>query len=517
MASEFYIPLRSDVGIQRDGTPFDTTLHLNGSMTRFYRGRPQKIGGWQLIQTGTSEIIRTLYSYDSDGFIYLYLGRPSSLSYIQVFADLSTSSSIDRTPAAGFVANIDNNWVLDSVTYQDIVYVVASVSPDLIDIGDTDEQPVFYGTLDGTTPFLPMTDGISGPNITTSGGIMCISEFIVLYGEGGIVRWNTGEDFTTWPVENFFQLGTSKFIYGAPVRSASSPSALIWSLGGTGLMTVNDTGTGFDASFISTRSTILSSNCVISFDPCFYWIGTDSFWMWNGAVQELPNNVNKKWFFDNINQNEKGKTFGYVNTQWSEVWWIFCLGDATEPNHALIFNTQSLQWQNQAWFDTDQFNRSAAIPSGSVIPYPIMTSSVPVQNGGDSFYPIYVHEIGVDQVEFGVTTPIVASIQSAYTNLWASNQYSVNAKVAEIDSVIIDIVQSGSMYFYINYLGYPNSTVRQTDNFYFTDTTEFLTVRVRGSIFSITFVSNVMGGNFVMGNTMLRMIATDDQRPGPTS
>ena len=512
MANEFFLPVRSAVGIQRDGTKFDSDLHNAGSWVRFYRSRPQKIGGWQLIANGKSEITRTLFNYDADGFAYVYFGRPSSLSFLQVFPNLIVSPEGDCTPT-GFVSNPENDWVFDSVTYvtddEATVYVVANCSPNLLDIGDTNEFPIVYGQLGVVAPFQPAVDTSSGNTITTSGGVVVVSKFVIGYGDGGVIFWNDGADFTTWPVDNFVQMGTSKFIYAAPVRSGTSPSALFWSLNSVVLGTINSAGTGFDFAYISTRTTTLSSKAVVSFDPCFYWVGTDSFWSYNGAVQELPNEVNKKWFFENINPNQKGKTYGFVNTQYNEIWFVFCKGTSTEPNWAIVYNIDTGNW-----YDTDQIDRSAAIPSGSIIPYPLMTSSNGVQYGGNTLYPLYAHEIGVDAVESGVTKPIVASIESTYYNQWATNP---DMKVLDIDTLMIDIEQSGNMYFYINYLGYPNSAIRQSPNFDFVNTDEFKTIRLKGSIFSITFVSNVVGGNFVMGNNMLKMIASDDTRPGPTT
>src|ERR1700740_1417149 len=115
--TDFYIPLRSDVGIQRDGTEFDSTLHSDGSWTRFYRGRPQKIGGMQVVANGNGEIVRAMYSYDADGFSYYYLGRPSSLSYLKITSTLTASAEYDCTPSVDFTANVNNNWVFDSIAY----------------------------------------------------------------------------------------------------------------------------------------------------------------------------------------------------------------------------------------------------------------------------------------------------------------------------------------------------------------------------------------------------------------
>lgn len=513
MASDFYLPIQSDVGIQRDGTRFDSSLHSDGSWTRFYRSRPQKIGGMQLIANGNGEIIRAQYSYDMDSYSYYYLGRPSSVSFLKIFSDLTTSPETDVTPTVEFIPDANNNWVFDTIAYDNITYILANVSADLLAIGDRTDGPVYYGVLGDGSALQPVNDG--SVDITTSGGILTIGSFIVVYGDNGFVKWNDGQDINTWPSENFATIGTSKFVYGAVVRSGQTPSALLWSLNSVVQMYINpnfltdETQTAFFLSYVNTRSTLLSSKAIVSLDPYFYWVGSDSFWMYNGSVQELPNNVNKQWFFENINPNEKGKTFAFAITKWNEVWFCFCKGTATEPNWAVVYNIDT-----QNWYDTNQVYRSSAMPSGSVVAYPILTSSVPVQYGGNQIYPIYAHEIGTDLVQFGQTIPIVASITSKNFNLWTQDAAS---KVLNIDSVILDVKQSGQMYFYISYQGYPNSVMKQTDNTYFTGETQFLTTRVKASIFTITFVSNVINGNFVMGNSLMHMQGADDQRPGPQS
>lgn len=520
--ANYYIPLTSDVGIQRDGTAFDSTLHSDGSWTRFYRNRPQKIGGAQLIANGNDEIVRAMYSYDADGFSYYYLGRQSTLSFLQIFSNLTSSPETDCTPNIDFTSNANNNWTFDSIAYVPVsgdgpvTYMITNVSSDLLDIGDLNETPLYYGVLGDSAAFQPVVDTSTSVTITTAGGVVCIGSFIVIYGSNGFAKWNDGSEITEWPTDNFSQLGTSKFVYGATVRSGQTGSALLWSLNSVATIYINpnyavgdNTDTAFLMSYVSTRSTLLSSKCVVSFDPYFYWVGTDSFWMYNGSVQELPNDVNKDWFFENINPNERGKTFAFAITKWNEVWFCFCKGDVTEPNWAVVYNIQTGKW-----YDTNQINRSSGLPSGSVVPYPVLTSSVPVRNGGTTLYPLYLHEIGTDLVQFNTVTPIVAYITSKTFNLWEQNP---QAQVLDLDTVIMDVKQNGYMYFYVNYQGYPNSTVRQTYNFPFTQTDQFLNVRVKGSIFTITFVSNVIGGNFVMGKTMLYMKSTDDQRPGPTS
>lgn len=108
---DFIVP---GAGIQRDGTPFDSNMCIDGVWTRFYQGRPKKIGGHILLDPGSPEIIRNLYNIRKKNTADCYLGRPSSLAFTNISNAISTPE-VDRTPV-GFNADADNNWTFDRYT-----------------------------------------------------------------------------------------------------------------------------------------------------------------------------------------------------------------------------------------------------------------------------------------------------------------------------------------------------------------------------------------------------------------
>ena len=110
-SNQLFINVSPQVGIQRDGTDFDCTMYTEGSWVRFYKDRAKKIGGYQVLHPGTQEIVREMYSTNTAGAIILYLGRASSLTYLQVSLEGTTTSPIDRTPI-GFTYDVNNQWII---------------------------------------------------------------------------------------------------------------------------------------------------------------------------------------------------------------------------------------------------------------------------------------------------------------------------------------------------------------------------------------------------------------------
>lgn len=100
MPSEYILQiLSSNPGIQRDGTTFDSDNYTGGQWTRFYeKGRPKKIGGYSLLESGTTEIVRNTYVVPRQNSVDVYLGRSKTLNVVNVSINGQASPEIDRTP-----------------------------------------------------------------------------------------------------------------------------------------------------------------------------------------------------------------------------------------------------------------------------------------------------------------------------------------------------------------------------------------------------------------------------------
>lgn len=529
MDKEIFFPIVSQAGVKRDGTLFNSPYWLNSSWTRFYDDRPLKIGGYKTVQNGTSELIRDIFIYNVPTGIQLYMGRPSSLSYCIIDKDNNSTAIVYRTPTSDFFPSASNTWTFDTVTYYTVpddpysgetVYLIATVAPNIespinpnFGISNTIQSAVFYGDITDQiplNPLIPLTNPVTTIPLTTAGGVMVLGDYVLLYNVNGLIIYNDGMSITKWPTDNFLSISTSKIVYGAPVRSNNVISGLVWSLDAVLLLTFNPTLVQFEAAYISTFSSILSSRCVISFDPYFFWIGEDTFYQYNGIVQELENTMNKKWFFDNLNKDYKQKVTGFIDRKYGELWWLFPKGTSEENNWAIVYNING-----KFWFDTDNMDRSCAQPTGSSYGYPIMCSSKPVPYGNTSLYPVWAHELGLDKVQFGQQpSAIVSYVESALVNVWKQQPQGITLMVT---AVIPDAVQETNLLLTINKRGYPQSDFESSQIYVIEPSTEFLTCNEKGSFLSFQFLNNSLGGDFFLGQPMAKIKITDGQRPGPVS
>jgi hypothetical protein len=108
----------------------------------------------------------------------------------------------------------------------------------------------------------------------------------------------------------------------------------------------------------------MSKNAVVEHEGKFFWPGTDRFLFYNGVVQELPNQMNCNYFFDNLNYTYQNKVFGVKVSRWGEIWWFYPRGTDTECGNAVIFN-----YRENTWYDAVK-ERTAGAPAG-VFRYPV--------------------------------------------------------------------------------------------------------------------------------------------------
>jgi len=507
---EFDWHIRGRPEIQRDTTHFNNQSYIDGIWTRFYNQNPKKVGGYQFLAGGSNEIIRNIFEVSVPGGIDVFAGSASRLTVTFISIDGVAGVPRDRTPV-GFTPNANFTWKFSLVVYNNIQYVLAIPLPNLQDINNMIPGTLYYGQTTTNLALTPVLDDGSVP-IQATGGVTTIGNIIFVYGLNGLIRWNNGANITgpiasniqAWESNNTTIIGSENIIYAAPIRNGSVYGGLFWAVQGVlkATFTQYTAAEGdlssqpeFDFSYISYSSTILSSNCVVSYDPYFYWIGRDTFYIYNGTVSEIDNQTNKLFFFENLEQINSARVYGFFNTQFQEVWWGWANGETATENY-------------QTWWDTANFNRSCGANTSSIFPYPILCDSslfTPTNS-----YPLWQHEIGVDQVYNGNTFAIPAYIQTKFVE--NPNKFTLVA-----DDLIFDIEQSQNMTIQVSKQGYPRSTPMLSDPVTFSPQDEHLTLREKGNFLSFIFQSNQVGGDYYFGDTFIKITGDEDERPGPVN
>lgn len=532
-------------GIQRDGTNFASQNYTDGMWCRFYRGLPRKMGGYRQITDLIENIPRGIFIIPDVPYFDTYIGDAYHLVVMKIDSSGAPSSVLtDRTPGF-FPTSLDNLWSFDIMfsTIDDGSIIVAHAAPNLASIDSTNETKVWYGDVGSTDKLLPTP-------FATSGGIVVLSPFLVIFGNAGSVLWTNANDPTT-------ELGSarvtgSKIVAGMATRGGnSSPAGLLWSLDSVIRMTqVGTTSIEFAFDTVTTQSSILSSKGIVENDGQFLWPGVDKFLIYGGTVQELPNNMSLDFFFSNVNMAHRQKVWGTKVSRWGEIWWFFPKGNSIECNHALIYN-----YREKTWYDTPierssgYFDPTFGFPIWAGNVANDYTNTVTWSNyaGGqwnflsDFIWPnwpntqasfsIWQQEVGTDKNVNGELTAIESHFESGAI---ANVGYDVSGQRQCLDRWVYlyrvepDLVQVGPMFLVINGKEYarsanvsstqtwgqwliPWSEILPTEvpewftwgDYVFTADTLKIDLREQRREMTIKMHSKSIGGHYELGQTLL--------------
>jgi hypothetical protein len=357
-------------------------------------------------------------------------------------------------------------------------------------------------------------------NLAVSGGVCMLYPYVFIYGNNGLIQNNSAGNFQNWVGADANQnnVSATKVVKGMPLRGGTtSPAGLFWSLDQLTRVTYSPQTVGSSTVYwrydiISTQTSILSSQSVIEYDGIYYWCGVDRFLAYNGVVQEVQNNMNINYFFDNLNYAQRQKVWAMKIPRWGEIWWFYPKGSSTECNDAVIYNVR-----DKVWYDAGQAigaNRSAGVFS-EVFTKPIMAENVANTEGK---YTLWQHETGANQIYLTQ----VDAIQSYFeTNSigWVTGgpgnpQLSGDNKWIRLERVEPDFVQTGEMNLYVTGKGYADDVDVTTGPYTFNSDTLKIDMREQRREMRLRFESNTFDGNYETGNCLLSADIGDERSTG---
>lgn len=499
-------PIRSMPGIQRDGTRLAAQAYSDGLWCRFQRGLPKKIGGYITLTDSLPEKVYGMDSYAQAGVIYQHLGSTTFLTQIRANSIGNFTGQSDRTPAVGFAPNPNNVWQFSFLADASggNAQIVAHPGQNLAEIDNTFETQFFIG--DVSLPGVLVQSGLD----PQSGGCVALYPYLVTYGNFGRVDISDESDLTVPPVDSAFVTG-SKIVKGLTLRGGGGgPAGIFWSLDSLIRATFNSANPAdgiFAFDTITDDISVLSSRGIIQDLGIYYWVGVDRFFMFNGVVREIPNEMCSNFFFDNLNFSQRQKVFAFKVPRYGEIWWCFPKGNATECNHAVVLNRNA-----GYWFDTPLPN------SGRSDGVFAKTYNKPFMAGIDAVaatYKLWQHETGTDEINGSSVQPIRSSFETGDISLLTmEDPQTMSLRVERVEP---DFVQTGSMALTVR--GEANARAQTIDSVTKTfpvgpTTPEFQSVPLKDAVHRIlrfSFESNISGGNYEMGHC-LGHLAPNDKR-----
>lgn len=493
MAEGKLYPIVSQAGIKRDGTILTGNYYIDGQWCRFMRGLPRKMGGFRQVVGTLPRIVRDTYIVPFSPNFNVYFGDSDTLVY-QAIDQFGTTLGgiVDRTPA-GFIADPNNIWQF-TLMFSELtnnVQLIAHAAPNLENIDNNVDRPIYEGNIGGGGPLTPT-------GISVSGGVVAIGPFLFMYGSDGRIKISRANNPTV--ILNEVRQGGQKIVYGLPIRAGnSSPGGLFWSLNtlikATLVSTTPEPIFAFDT--ITDQSSILSSSSVIEYDGKVFWAGVDRFLVYNGIVQEVPNQMNLLYFYQNLNFSQRQKVWATKVPEFGEIWWFYPFGNAIECNKAVIYNIRE-----NSWYDTD-ISRSSGYYE-QVFADPIWTS-----NDGPAPYSAWIHEIGNDQDIGGNLTAIpsffetgdVAWVAVGPTGNWVGQDRWVDLERIEPDFW----QQTNEILLTVNGREFANSPVESSAPISLLPDTTKSDIREQRRYMTLRFDSNNVGGFYELGQTLLQL------------
>jgi hypothetical protein len=509
MSSYSYYPLFSEPGIKLDGTNFEGKNYTLGQHCRFYRGYPRKIGGYKLLVGDLPNIPRGLYTFPQTPDFNIYIGDESTLKVQTIDSNGNLIGGLSNLTPVDFVADPNNVWTFDSMysTISNSNILIAHAAPNLFSISNNVESPVYYGTIGSNTPLIDTGNRVSG-------GIVVLHPFLFMFGNAGDVKWTLANDPST--IMGEARVASQKIVAGLPTRGGnSSPAGLLWSL--DSLIRVTQVGTtqvefAFDS--IASQSSLLSSRSIIEYDGLYFWAGTDRFLVYNGVVQEVPNDMNLNFFYLNLNYDQRQKVWATKIPQYGEIWWFFPMKGSDECNAAVIYNKRENKWYNTTADENGNYfgpHRGTGYFE-QVFADPIWADNDPQVNNK---YSIWWHEKGVDQNVNGILSSIPSFFQTgsiAWCAIDPSKNFKGVQRLVDLYSFEPDFIQSGDMTLTVKGTEYANSPVISSTPYSFNPSTLKIDLREQRREMYLRFDSNEVGGFYQLGQSLVLM-RIGDVRP----
>ena len=313
-----------------------------------------------------------------------------------------------------------------------------------------------------------------------------------------LIRFSDQESITEWESTTNNSAGELRIGSGSRfVRAVETKrEILVWTDTSLHSMTFIGSPFTFGITQLSANTTIIGSNAVVAVDDLVYWMGRETFYMYDGRVQQLPCAVKQKVFGD-INLNQNQMVFAGINSQFTEIIWFYPSSGATDDDKYVAYN-----YGEKLWYYGD-LARTAWIDRG-IRTYPQATGTT-----SDPY--IFNHEIGNDADGVAIS----AYIESSQFDIGDGEQFSFVSRV--IPDVTFDgsSAASPAATFTIKARNYPGASYDQTQDGTVTRTatspveqfTNEFQVRVRGRSIALRVASSDTGVAWRLGTPRLEIRA----------
>lgn len=389
-------PLLLPPGLSRNATEYATRGRWwDADRARFRKGYGQSIGGWQASSitgtpSGVDGVARSMLAYRHSVEVakYMAIGTHKGLfvynddTITDITPALFPEGRVSSAPGRGYGVGPYGAETYGTPRTGSATSFI--LDPTFWWLDTWGDELVCLASHDGT---IYAWDGdLAGPAVAIAGASVPINnKGLLVTEERHLVAWGCDgdprrlqfsdeEDYSEWTPNALTKAGGRNFVGVTKIMSAlrTRGAILLWT--DNALWTMVYQGApfyygiervGIDCGPIGVRS--MTARLAYA-----YWMGRDSFFIWNGSVQKLPCEV-EGYVFKILNRAHQDKVFAFLNEEFSEIWWLLPVGASTEPNFYVIYNYEEDTWSfgflsRTAWHPRNAaFDRPIAVSEGGAI------------------------------------------------------------------------------------------------------------------------------------------------------
>ncbi len=299
-----------------------------------------------------------------------------------------------------------------------------------------------------------------------------------------LVRFSNQEDFAVFTPTSTNTAGDQRLEVGSKIISMTPTKDEMFIQSDEAAYGMTFVGPPFTFSF-----RLLAVNCgavalhgSANVDGDVYWIGKNNFFIYNGAVQELPCSV-LYYVFDRMQKRYFDKIYAGHNKRYNEITWFYVSNENTEednpsPDSYVTFNYADGAWTigslaRNVWHDSQGFRQ---------VPFAF-----------DKDGKLYNHETGTSDNGSAMN----AHIESGDVELDTAGE-----NLFLVDKIIPDATMDGNtnLYIQLKTRKYPNATEVVKGAFTVTSDTQKISTRAKGRQMAIRFFSTGIEDQWLLGD-----------------
>jgi len=288
------------------------------------------------------------------------------------------------------------------------------------------------------------------------------------------IRWSHQEATNTWTPTATNTAGSQRLTDGNQINAAVRSRGAILVFTDTALYQMQFIGTPFTFGFkqLGSNCGAVGINSAIDISGKIYWMGTDSFFTFDGAVKKIPCSV-QDYVFDDININAIGDVYCASNSDFNEVMWFYPSSNSLQIDRHVTFNYAEQLWytgslSRSSWADRSVYSNPYATEYDSTDDTDTITT---IYGNKDGRTFVYSQEDGVNDAGSAMT----AYIESGDIDIGDGDNFmSIARFIPDFKN------QVGEVDVTVKSRSYPTKTQTTHGPFAITTTTEKQDTRIRG-------------------------------------